>query len=261
MMRAISVALCAALYGGAALADNSAAPPPPPPFKSADSAVQKPAKSAVHKASSNLSEAARKELKSLLPADLEDFTVHETPYPMPDTKFFDPDGKKIDLSAFAGKVTLVNFWATWCPPCLKELPSLNALHKSIEDKGGQVIVISLDRAPRGKIVNFLAKRELDNLAAYTAPRSKIAMKMSVLGLPVTAILGPDGAEIGRKRGDAEWNAEEIVEIVELIARETQETRREPHSFSRLRNPRLLKACTMGVRLYCARPTQAEKLRG
>lgn len=195
MKRALILALLAPLYGGAALADNTSP--------------------------SMLSEEAREAFVEALPDDLENFVLHDEPRPFRDAKFYRPDGrKKIDLKAFEGKVTVLNFWATWCPPCLKELPSLDRLHTELEEKGVEVVTISLDRKKTKQIEAFLEKRDFENLQSYHAPKSGIAKQMGVLGLPVTAILGPDAREIGRFRGDAEWDSPEVIEVLELLLEET-----------------------------------------
>lgn len=190
-----SLALAASLlYGGNALADNTSP--------------------------SMLSEGTREAFILGLPDDLENFELHAEPRPFRDEKFFDAKGKEIDLSAFDGAVTVLNFWATWCPPCLKELPNLNNLQALMGEKGVQVVTVAAGRQGRVEADEYLEEQNLDNLAAYTDPKSKLARQMGVLGLPVTVILGPDGREIGRKRGEAEWDSKSVQELLEMLVKET-----------------------------------------
>lgn len=162
---------------------------------------------------------AREELMLLSPDDMQPFIIHDAPRQFRDQVFFDENGDEIDLSAFAGTVTVVNFWAIWCPPCVKELPSLNALSEAMADEGVRVAVISVDRGGLKKAGPFLEKHEL-SLTPYTDPKSKLARQMGVSGLPVTAILGPDGREIARTIGDAEWDSDAAKDLLRFIVEAT-----------------------------------------
>lgn len=195
-MRAVtSLALAAALlYGGNAFADNTSP--------------------------STLDDGAREAFILGLPEDLENFELHPEPRPFRDEKILDPKGKEIDLNAFDGGITVLNFWATWCPPCLEELPNLDRLSAAMEDKGVRVVIVAAGRQGRVPSDEYLEDEGFENLAHYSDPKSKLARQMGVLGLPVTAILGPDGREIGRKRGEAEWDSPQVQELLELLVKET-----------------------------------------
>ncbi len=163
----------------------------------------------------------RRIFEKMLPEDLVDFELHAEPRPFRDKSFIGPDGKPMDLSAFEGKVTVLNFWAIWCPPCRKELPNLNNLQTLLGDEGVEVVTISLDKAGIKKAKPYLENHNLDDLKAYTDPKASLSREMGVLGLPVTAILGPDAREIGRYLGEATWDSEAAQEWLRFIVKATQ----------------------------------------
>jgi len=92
-----------------------------------------------------LSDHERATLESLMPGDFDKFTLHDEPRPFRDRTFLNAKGDDIDLSTFDGGLTLVNFWATWCPPCLKELPGMEEVQAEMGDEGLTIVPISLDR--------------------------------------------------------------------------------------------------------------------
>lgn len=186
------------LYGAVALADNTSP--------------------------SQLTEKERGLVEELLPLDMEHFVLHEEPRPFRDETFLDPRGRKTDLSAFDGGMTVVNFWATWCPPCRKELPWFDELGAELGEEGIRVVAISLDKQGRGKAKAYLDRQKLTNLQAYTDPKADLARQMGIIGLPVTAILGPDGREIGRLTGEARWNSEDAKAWLRAIARMVSDRR-------------------------------------
>lgn len=183
------IAACAVLYGAEALADNTS-----PSF---------------------LSEEERTALEKLMPEDFNKFTLHDEPRPFRDKTFLNAEGEEIDLHAFDDSITLVNFWATWCPPCLKELPGMDKLQAALEEDGLDVVAISLDRGGLKKARSFWNRADMQ-MGLYADPDKDLALEMGVIGLPVTAILGPDGREIGRLIGEAEWDTEEVQTLMRYL---------------------------------------------
>ncbi len=127
--------------------------------------------------------------------------------------FTDPSGAEMQLADFAGKHVLVNFWATWCAPCRKEMPQLAELQAEFGGDDFEVVTIATGRNPLPAIDRFFDEIEVDNLPKYLDPRSGLARDMGVLGLPITVILNPDGQEIARMRGDAVWNSDSAKAII------------------------------------------------
>ena len=133
--------------------------------------------------------------------------------------FTGPNGEEVTLADFEGTVTLVNFWATWCGPCEREMPSLAALQR---EKGGdnfQVIAISVDatedRAYALERLHELTGRVLD---FYFAPpeRWDIVYESGAKGFPTTVIYDANGEEIARLAGEAEWDSYEAAALIETI---------------------------------------------
>ena len=110
--------------------------------------------------------------------------------------FTDPEGGEFRLSDFAGKHVLVNFWATWCAPCRKEMPMLSDLQAEFGGDTFEVVTIATGRNSLPGIRKFLEEVGVDNLPIYLDPKSKLGRDMGVLGLPITVILDPEGREIG-----------------------------------------------------------------
>jgi len=187
------IAAVAVLYGAQALADNTSP--------------------------SMLSDHERATLKTLIPDDFGKFQLHDEPRPFRDKTFVNADGEEIDLSTFDGGVTMVNFWATWCPPCLKELPGMDRLQAEMADDGLNVVAISLDRGGLKKARTFWNRADM-TMNLYADPDKDLAQQMGVIGLPVTAILGPDGREIGRLIGEAEWDSAEAQKMLHFLIKAT-----------------------------------------
>ncbi len=137
--------------------------------------------------------------------------------PIPAGTFTDSDGEARGLDAFAGKTILVNYWATWCPPCEKEMPSLGALQTARGGDRFEVVALSVDSA---EDVDF-AKRRLTELGAANiafrhAPMDNgdVIYGAGVRGFPTTILYGPDGLEIARLAGEADWASLEAVQFID-----------------------------------------------
>lgn len=137
--------------------------------------------------------------------------------PIPAGTFTDSDGEARGLDVFTGKTILVNYWATWCPPCEKEMPSLGALQTARGGERFEVVALSVDSA---EDVDF-AKRRLSELGAANiafrhAPMDAgdVIYGAGVRGFPTTILYGPDGLEIARLAGEADWASLEAVQFVD-----------------------------------------------
>ena len=125
--------------------------------------------------------------------------------------FTDPDGKPVTLAAFKGKPVLVNLWATWCAPCVKELPTLDRLAngRSIE-----VLAVSQDSGPHPSVVAFLKDHQIDTLKPYQD--DKMALSGAVgpdTVLPTSILIGADGKEVWRYVGDLDWTSPEAAKLL------------------------------------------------
>jgi thiol-disulfide isomerase/thioredoxin len=130
--------------------------------------------------------------------------------------FTDPDGGEFRLSDFGGKHVVVNFWATWCAPCRKEMPMLSELQREFGGETFEVLTIATGRNSVPGIRKFFEEVRVGNLPLYLDPKSALGRDMGVLGLPITVILDPEGREIARMRGDAEWNSDSAKAVIRAL---------------------------------------------
>lgn len=142
--------------------------------------------------------------------------LFQGPFEVSDVAFTDTGGGEYRLSDFSGRHVLVNFWATWCAPCRKEMPMLAELQREFGGDAFEVVTIATGRNSVPTIERFFEEVGVDNLPVYLDPKSKLGRDMDVLGLPITVILDPEGREIARMRGDAEWNSESAKAVVRAL---------------------------------------------
>ncbi len=143
-------------------------------------------------------------------AGLEKYKGAETPKPLPPLSFVDGEGRRADLSHFAGRVVLLNLWATWCGPCVKEMPSLDRLQGQLGGPGFQVVALSLDRGGRNAVEPFYQKTGVKNLALFLDPGSASMQALGLRGLPTTLLIDAEGRELGRMEGAVEWDSPEVL---------------------------------------------------
>ena len=140
-----------------------------------------------------------------------------TPTPVPETPFTDPEGGTHSLADYRGKVVLLNFWATWCAPCRKEMPALQRLADAMPEIA--VVPVATGRNDVGQIVKFYGEAGVTSLPILRDPKSGLAHQMGVLGLPVTLIVNPQGQEVARLIGDAEWDSAEAQAVLKAMMAE------------------------------------------
>ncbi|MEI9982508.1 MAG: TlpA disulfide reductase family protein [Aliidongia sp.] len=131
--------------------------------------------------------------------------------------FLDEDGKPTDLSRFKGHVTLVNLWATWCSPCVREMPSLERLRAARENDHFVVATISEDTQGASAVDAFFAKNGLAGLPRYLDPKDALSHAFKINGLPTTLLLDSDGHEIGRFEGEADWDGPAALRLIDQYA--------------------------------------------
>ena len=147
------------------------------------------------------------------------FVWHESPKPLPATVFKDAADADQTLDKFGGKVLVVNFWATWCAPCVKEMPTLDALQAKLGGPNFQVMAISQDREGAKVAQPFAEKQGWKNLAFYVEKMGRFAKDANLRGLPTSLIIDKTGHEVARVEGEAKWDSPEIEKSLrELIAK-------------------------------------------
>lgn len=152
--------------------------------------------------------------------------LHEAPKALPEVSFQGGDGQALSLSAFRGKTLLVNIWATWCPPCRHEMPTLDRLEGRLGGPAFKVVTLSIDRSGPDKVREFFAEIDVKNLALYIDPSGKAARDLRAIGLPVTILIDPQGRELGRLIGPAEWDTPEMIRFLRDFIERPKEAAKE-----------------------------------
>ncbi len=161
----------------------------------------------------------------------ENFTFSDPPVPAPSEAFQALHGPEVTLDDFRGQVVLVNFWATWCAPCVREMPSLERLHTALEDEGFAVLAISQDRGGSSVVAPFLGRLDLQRLPVYLDPKGKLARIFALKGLPTSFVIDRNGQVVAGLVGPAEWDSPEAIAFMRHYLRQEapRETRVEPTS--------------------------------
>jgi len=142
------------------------------------------------------------------------FVASDPPVPVPDTPFISADGQTIKLSNFKGRLVLVNFWATWCGPCIRELPSIDNLRQAVSDPRLEIILVSIDRGGARVHRPFLAQLGITALTSASDLRASLLRALKGPGIPFTLLISPQSQVLGRLIGDAEWDSPEARALVQ-----------------------------------------------
>jgi thiol-disulfide isomerase/thioredoxin len=157
------------------------------------------------------------DLKSLATGEMKTMTVDAQPLPAPDTPFTDAAGKTHTLAEFKGKAVVLNLWATWCGPCVQEMPTLAKLAQANAGKPVIILPVSLDRdEDRANAQAFIAKRP--PLPFYNEPKFALAyaFKPLIAGLPTTVLIDPAGNVRARVPGGADWSGPDAQKVVDAL---------------------------------------------
>ena len=131
----------------------------------------------------------------------------------PAVVFNDAEGEETSIKAFAGKPVLMNLWASWCAPCVKELPTLDRLAASQPDKL-QVVAVSQDTGPQPSVEAFLKEHNIANLETYHDPKMALSAALGPDGvLPTSILFDAQGREVWRYVGDLDWTGAEAAKLL------------------------------------------------
>jgi peroxiredoxin len=149
------------------------------------------------------------------------FQPAEDPTPLPDVSFVDGDGTVRTLADFKGNGVVLNFWATWCVPCVAEMPALDRLRAHLAGRGIEVLALSSDRGGAAVVRAFFAKHGIEHLPVTLDQGLSAARALGVQGLPTTVLIDGTGRDRGRLVGAAEWDSQDAIALVEdcLIGRQ------------------------------------------
>ena len=166
-------------------------------------------------ATSGLGTAAEGESNMPDRTNLGEFVPSSHPFPAPAISLVDRTGQTIELSDLRGKPVIVNLWATWCEPCLREMPSLERLQSRLGERIA-VLAVSEDRGGDKAVEPFIAKLELKSVKIYIDPKSEVGHAFAVRGLPTSVLIDRDGKVLGRVEGAAEWDSPKILGLLEPL---------------------------------------------
>jgi thiol-disulfide isomerase/thioredoxin len=143
-----------------------------------------------------------------------DFSPIDPPEESPAAPFEDSMGQPVTLGSFHGKVVLLNLWATWCPPCVAEMPELDKLQADMGGEGLAVVAVSTDAQGIKKSAPFYRRAGLTHLDLYNDTRQALPQALKVTGLPISLLIDRDGNVVGRIDGPAQWDSPEAKALIE-----------------------------------------------
>jgi len=146
---------------------------------------------------------------------LKKLSVREAPPLPPTTVFTAADGKTLELEDLRGKIVVLNVWATWCPPCIKEMPSLDRLQDLRGGADFEVVTISIDRSI-DEPAKFFTDNDIRNLDPWHDGSYGIPGNLRLRGYPTTLIYNAQGREIAVLEGEAEWDSPEALALVDYL---------------------------------------------
>ena len=146
--------------------------------------------------------------KDIIRGELRKFIFSEKTEVLPKPLILDANENMVEIG-YDEDILIINFWATWCAPCKKEMPSLNSLAQNMKYEDIQIITIASGRNSKEAIDGFFDDNNLVNLKKYRDPRGRIAVKYGVTALPTTVVINPTGLEIGRIIGDINWDTADV----------------------------------------------------
>jgi thiol-disulfide isomerase/thioredoxin len=161
----------------------------------------------------NVAVAQMSDVAALRSGSMKKLVFHSNPKPVSKSAFILEKGGKAKLSDYKGKYVLLNFWATWCPPCRKEMPMLSDLQTKYGGDDFMVLTLATGRNTPAGIKKMFRDLGITNLPGHLDPKQRVARDMAVLGLPVSVILDPKGREIARMTGDADWSSDSAQAII------------------------------------------------
>jgi len=146
---------------------------------------------------------------------LKRLTVTDSPPQQPTLEFSGPNEETLRLSDLKGDIVLLNVWATWCAPCLKEMPLLDTLAAQTEGDDFHVITVSIDRTDFEPI-KFFKENNIVNLVPWHDDTYSLSAKVVAPGLPVTIFYNRQGHEVGRVFGDVDWTSPEVDNFISYL---------------------------------------------
>jgi thiol-disulfide isomerase/thioredoxin len=148
--------------------------------------------------------------------------MHEAPEPGAAVRFEDDQGQPRSLADFRGKIVLLNVWATWCAPCVKEIPALDHLAAALNDADFAVVTVSLDRKGIDAVRKVFAELGVQKLPIFIDRSGEALRTVRAIGLPTSLLIDREGREFARAVGPAEWDGAATIEFLRhVVSHESQ----------------------------------------
>lgn len=159
-----------------------------------------------------------KKIAPLASGEVAAVNLAKAPLKVPDLAFQDANGKQLTLANWRGRTVLLNLWATWCVPCRKEMPALDALQSKLGGAAFEVVAVNIDTRDADKPKAFLKEIGVSRLGYFADPSAKIFQDLKSIGrafgMPTTLLIDRQGCEIGSIAGPAEWASPDAVKLIE-----------------------------------------------
>lgn len=138
------------------------------------------------------------------PAAPAELAVHDEPRSLSRIEFENGAGETLTLDDFRGRIVVLNLWATWCPPCRREMPTLDRLQAELGGPEFEVVALSVDRAGMEVVDEFFVETGVEHLVPYIDTSMRALPRLAIAGLPTTLVIDQRGREIARRVGEADW---------------------------------------------------------
>ena len=145
--------------------------------------------------------------------------IQELKQEAPDFTIVNPDGKKVNLKDYKGRVVILHFWATWCKPCKEEFPLFEKVYQKFKDKNVVSLLIAIDTKASREEIYLFAKELGVSFSVYLAKEGNITDRYWTWGLPVTYFLDKDGMIVGRAIGPMDWTSDSINNLINALLKE------------------------------------------
>jgi len=156
------------------------------------------------------------EIREMREGDMRKLILHPAPKVRTDVPHTDPGGAVRSLAEYRGKFVLVNFWATWCAPCRKEMGSLDRLRAGLAGERFEVVPIATSHNPLPAIRRFFEEEGIVGLPILLDPQGRLAAEYGTVSLPLSVVLDPEGREVARLIGDAEWDSDNARAVLSAL---------------------------------------------
>ena len=141
---------------------------------------------------------------------LNNIAINEFPKPITSLIFEDFSGNKINLKDYNGKLVIINFWATWCAPCKKEMPSLDSLSEDSNFKNLKILAINMEQPNTEKVKNFFNKLNIKNLEIFFDRNLNFVKEFNLRGVPTTILINKKGEEFARIIGEVDFKDKDFI---------------------------------------------------